>query len=185
MKTILILLSITLLAGSCTLNTSPSAQVVKRDSTPVKAPIYQPDTVKIIRKTAMPDIEGTYKATALEGDETEPCNLTLKITKKYNQYFYSLFLPGKVHRGAVTITLSNDPKQFTCMLTLEGIPWASYEGDISQVDDEHPAKELEVPVGIAMGLMKNELTFQNDGNAMNAYTVLEQCGQKYVRLVKQ
>jgi len=184
MKAILRSVIITVLAVSCTSNPSPSARVLKRDSQPAKTPPHKSNSVKA-SNSIMPAIEGLYKAAALEGEESEPCDLTIEIKKANTGYFYTLTLPGQIKKGAVTIAKSDDPQQFTCMLTLEGIKWASYEGNISQQDEEHPAKELEVPVGISMGYINNELTFQNDGNAMNAYTVLQECDQKYVRLVKQ
>jgi hypothetical protein len=158
--------------------------VLKRDSQPAKLPLHQLDTVNV-RNSATPAIEGLYKAAALEAEESQPCDLTIEIKKAGTKYVYTLTLPGNVKKGVVTISKSDDLKQFTCMLTLEGIKWASYEGNISQEDEGHPAKEMEVPVGITMGFINNELTFQNNGNAMNAYTVLEECDQKYVRLVKQ
>jgi len=189
MKALFIFSSVALLAVSCTSNSSTSVQAAKRDSQPVVAPLSRPDTakVKVRQKETWPPIEGFYKAAVSEGDESEPCKLTVEIIKKNNRYFYTLTLPGKVKKGTVTLSESDDLKQFTCLLTLEGIKWASYEGDISKEDDEHPAKakELEVPVGITMGYINNELAFQNDGNAMNAYTVLQECDQKFVHLAKQ
>jgi hypothetical protein len=185
MKALLISISVALLAVSCASNSSTSAQVVKHNSQSSVATPRQANTIKLSRETILSAIGGLYKAAALQGEESQPCNLTIEIKRISRQYVYTLTLPGKVKKGVVTLSQSDNPKQFSCMLTLEGIKWASYEGNISQEDDEHPAKELEVPVGITMGFINNELTFQNNGNAMNAYTVLEECDQKYVRLVKQ
>jgi len=185
MKALLIASSIVLLTVSCTSNSSTSPKVVKDNVQPKKVTIHLPDTVTTKQKATIPAIEGFYKAVALEGGESEACELTIEIRKKNNKYFYTLTLPGKIKKGAVTVSKSDDLKQFTCLVTLEDIKWASYEGDISNEDEEHPAKELEVPVGITMGFINNELAFQNDGNAMNAYTVIQECGQKFVHLVKQ
>lgn len=132
------------------------------------------------QKTFVPAIEGVYKATVAEGEESQPCQLTIEILKKLDRYSYNLTLAGKVKRGAVTISKSDDLKQFTCLLTLQGIKWASYEGDISREDDEHPVKKLKVPTDVTLGYINNELAFQNDGNAMNAYTVFAECDQKFV-----
>jgi hypothetical protein len=177
---------VTVIAASCTIKPSTSVQAIKQqNSQPAKAP-SSPSSVEGVSKTdTVPAIEGTYKAIVTEGDESEPCQLTIVIRKKDGKYHYTLTLPGKVRKGGVTISKSDDLKQFTCMLTFEGIQWASYEGDISNEDEKHPAKELELPVGITMGFMNNELTFQNYGNAMNSYTVIQECGQKFVYLAKQ
>jgi hypothetical protein len=171
------------IAMSCTSGPVASTQVAQPQHQ--KVLLHLADTITTRQKAIIPRIEGFYKAAVIEGDESEPCKLTIEIKKKNDRYFYTLTLPGKVKKGAITISKSDDLKQFTCMLTLEGIKWASYEGDISNEDEEHPAKEPEVSVGITMGFINNELTFQNDGNAMNAYTVLQECDQKFVRLVKQ
>ncbi|GGI49660.1 hypothetical protein GCM10011425_08720 [Mucilaginibacter galii] len=161
------------------------ASAQKQPAKQSKSPLRPSGVKKMGVKQTLPAIEGTYKAIVVPGDESQPCKLTVVIYKKNNKYRYILTTPGKVRRGAVTLFKSDDPKQFTCMITLEGIQWASYEGDISKVDDEHPAKEYELPVDITMGFINNELAFQNDGNAMNSYTVLAECDQKFVHLVKQ
>ena len=177
---------IAVIVASCTSKPSATVQSAKQqDTQAVKAPL-QPSFVEKVNKTdTAPAIEGTYKTVITEGDESEPCKLTIVIKKESGKYHYTLTLPGNVKKGLVTISKSDDLKQFTCLLTLEGIEWASYEGDISNEDEGHPAKELELPVGITMGFINNELAFQNDGNAMNAYTVIQECDQKFVRLVKQ
>jgi len=167
----------------CTLN--GSAQTKGYAPPREGVPFNKANIVRQSQKTIVPAIEGVYKAAVAEWDESQPCRLTIEIIKKMDKYSYKLTLAGKVKRGAITISKSDDLKQFTCMLTLQGIKWASYDGDISREDDEHPAKKMKIPTDVTLGFINNELAFQNDGNAMNAYTVFAECDQKFVHLKKQ
>lgn len=175
-----ILITFAAVTASCNTNPAPATQAVKQSSKQANTKTHNVTAVKPI-KAKLPSIEGVYKSVALAG-ESEPCNITLTIEKVSNKYVYKLSLPGKLKTGAVTIEKSDD---LSYILTLEGIEWASYEGNISEEDDENEAKEMELPVGISMELIENELMFQNYGNSMNSFHVLQECSQKYVRLVKQ
>jgi hypothetical protein len=44
---------------------------------------------------------------------------------------------------------------------------------------------METPVDIGATYVKDTLTIQNYGNAMNSYTKIEECGRKYIQLIKK
>ena len=136
----------------------------------------------VLNRSAFDAIEGLYiQKPDEEGGEN--CNLSLKIKKEKGKYYYTLSLQDTVIKGRVTVAKNKEKSDFEYAVTLEGIEWASYEGDVS--DENKPPQELDIPVGIEALWSNNELRFQNYGNSMNSYTVLEECGQKYIRLVKQ
>lgn len=132
--------------------------------------------------SAFDAIEGLYIQKPVE-EGGEKCDLSLKIEKAKGKYYYTLSLQDTVIKGMVTVAKNKEKSDLEYAVTLEGIEWASYEGDVS--DESKPPQELDIPVGIGAVLLNKELSFQNYGNSMNSYTVLEECGQKYIRLVKQ
>jgi hypothetical protein len=131
---------------------------------------------------SFPSIEGLYEQMS-DDESSESCNLAVKIEKLKGGFYYTLSLQDSVINGKVSVLKSEEGSDFKYMVTLEGIKWASYEGDVSDEDKPHP--QLKIPVGIEAGFSDNELVFQNYGNSMNSYTVFEQCNQKYIRLIKQ
>lgn len=122
------------------------------------------------------EIEGTYKS----GE----CNLSLIISKIKNDYEYVLKTSIRTLKGKATYTQNSSGEKY---IVLEGIQWDEYEGDISneEENDSIPQKELEIPVGIDALYVKDTLTIQNYGNAMNSYTKISECGLKYIQLIKK
>ncbi|MEN2402025.1 hypothetical protein GKZ90_0019705 [Flavobacterium sp. MC2016-06] len=120
-------------------------------------------------------IEGVYRS--------NECELSVVITKTKDGYDYLLKTSQRKVKGKASFTKSESGENY---LTLEGIKWDEYEGDISQEDetDSIPTKELEIPVGIDASYVKDTLTIQNYGNAMNSYTKISECGSKYIQLIK-
>lgn len=144
-------------------------------------PIKLKETNKKI--TVLPkSIEGIYKVINDESD-SEKCNLSIKLSHKNGEYYYnfksaSRELNGKVH-------FSRPIDENAIYITLEGIEWAEYEGDISnQENEDAKKKELELPVGIDGLFSENQIDIQNYGNSMNYYTKLEDCGKKFIHLEK-
>ncbi|MFC4480257.1 hypothetical protein [Flavobacterium chungangensis] len=91
-------------------------------------------------------------------------------------------------KGIANFTAEDSGDQY---LILEGIKWDEYEGDISNdeetdsiSDSKKQKKKLEIPVGIDASYVKDTLTIENYGNAMNSYTKLSECGEKYIQLIK-
>jgi hypothetical protein len=165
---------------SCTQRSSePKNRIIGKDTQPVNE-VKKPNSV--LKNAAFDAIEGLYIQKPYE-EGGENCNLSVKIKKEKGKYYYTLSLQDTVINGKVTVAKNNDKGDLEYAVTLEGIEWASYEGDVS--DESKPSKELDIPVGIETVLSNKELVFQNYGNSMNSYTVLEGCGQKYIRLVKQ
>lgn len=125
---------------------------------------------------------GHYVSVPISEGETESCSMTVDIVKKAGKYFYTL-TTDTTYKGSLKI--SKEGKD--TYVTFEGIPWAEYEGDISQDPEgegtERP--ELELPVGIDALFSGNEINIQNYGNAMNYYVKLASCGDKFIRLVKR
>lgn len=131
-------------------------------------------------------IEGVYKTQAKDdqtGDES-PCELTITITKKEGEYYYNLKSSARDVNGKVSF--SRDIESRETYITLEGIKWDEYKGDVSvQKMKKKNKKSRDVMAGIDGLFAENEITIQNDGNAMNAYTKLSECDRKYIRLVKE
>ena len=126
------------------------------------------------------NIEGVYKTENSE-NKIEPCNLIVTITKKNGKYYYNYKSESRTLNGKVSFYRDIDE----AYITLEGIKWAEYEGDVTNQDDEnYEEKELDLPIGINGSLSENEILIQNDGNAMNYYVKLNDCGVKYIYLKK-
>lgn len=133
---------------------------------------------KIVLKTneKRDEIEGTYTS--------KECDLSLAISKIKNEYQYILKTSIRTLKGKATYSKNSNGEKY---VTLDGIQWDEYEGDISNEDenDSIPAKELEIPVGIDALYTKDTLTIQNYGNAMNSYTKISECGLKFIQLIKK
>jgi hypothetical protein len=152
-----------LLSCSQKLEKSPSSENLKTKS----------DTLKVNPTNG---IEGRY--------QSDECNISLIISKIKNEYQYVFKTNFRTLKGKATYSHSSSGENY---LTLEGIQWDEYEGDISNENenDSIPAKELEIPIGIDALYVKDTLTIQNYGNAMNSYTKISECGLKYIQLIKK
>ena len=127
--------------------------------------------------SAKDSISGTYISKA------EDCNITLIISKDKKDYKYTFTTQNRSLKGKAVFSKSSSGEKY---ISLEGIQWDEYEGDISNEDDTDSdnSKELEIPVGIDALYVKDTLTIQNYGNAMNSYTKISECGLKYIQLIK-
>ncbi|MCR4033146.1 MULTISPECIES: hypothetical protein [Flavobacterium] len=163
-KIVIILFSFFLILSSC--NQKPATIPVTESS--------KTDTLSIVANSK-DEIEGTYKAA--------DCDLSIIISKIKNDYQYVFKTNLRTLKGKATYSKSSSCENY---ITLEGIQWDEYEGDISNEDenDSIPKKELEIPVGIDALYIKDTLTIQNYGNAMNYYTKISECGLKYIQLIK-
>ncbi|MCD0464529.1 hypothetical protein [Flavobacterium sp. ENC] len=136
---------------------------------------------------ALPALKSTE---SFEGIYTsEDCDLSVQITKTKEGYTYFLQTSERKLNGKASVTQNEAGEKY---VTLEGIQWDDYEGDISNEEEtdsvsnlEKTAKDIEIPVGIDASYVKDTLTIQNYGNSMNSYTKISECGAKYIRLVKQ
>ncbi len=125
-------------------------------------------------KHSKDEIEGTYQA--------DGCDFSIIISKIKNDYHYNFKTNVRTLKGKATYSKNSSGEKH---ITLEGIQWDEYEGDISNENDSIPQKELEIPVGIDALYVKDTLTIQNYGNAMNSYTKISECGLKYIQLIKK
>lgn len=125
---------------------------------------------------------GHYVSVPINEGEAKSCDITVDIVKKAGKYLYTL-TTDTTYKGSLKI--SREGKD--TYVTFEGIPWAEYEGDISQdpEGEETERPEMEIPVGIDALFSGNEINIQNYGNAMNYYVKLGSCGDKFIRLVKR
>lgn len=149
-------------------------------------------------KTAIIPQEQTKNTAALPAQKStesfegiytsEDCDLSVQITKTKEGYTYFLQTSARKLKGKASISQNEAGEKY---VTLEGIQWDDYEGDISNEDEtdsvsnrETTAKAIEIPVGIDASYVKDTLTIQNYGNSMNSYTKISECGAKYIRLIK-
>jgi hypothetical protein len=135
------------------------------------------EEINVSKVNSKDEVEGTYT-------DSGDCNISLIISKIKNDYQYVFKTSVRTLKGKATYSHSSSGENY---LTLEGIQWDEYEGDISNENenDSIPAKELEIPVGIDALYVKDTLTIQNYGNAMNSYTKISECSLKYIQLIKK
>lgn len=124
------------------------------------------------------DYAGTYKIVN-DSTETYNCDLSLNITKSTDGYIYCLITDKRNVKSSAVIKKQSDG----IYITLNNLPWDEYEGDVTNEKAEQ--QEKEVPLAVTALINGDSITIQNYGNAMNSYTVLSECGRKYIVLVKQ
>ncbi|MEJ7559271.1 MAG: hypothetical protein WKF66_13255 [Pedobacter sp.] len=120
-----------------------------------------------------------------EPDELAKCSITITIFKVGQRYNYRFKSDSRVLEGKVSLEANENKDGF--YITLEGIEWSEYEGELVIDEDGSSSskEELKIPVGI-QGLIKaNEIFIQNYGNSMNSYVQLGECGKKYIVLKRQ
>lgn len=137
--------------------------------------------------TEVPDIEGTYIYES-NSDINEKAVLT--ISENNQGFIYNLKTSARNVSGKISIT----DEDGSTYLTLEGIKWDEYLGDVSKEMDsgsetedtiQENEPEIKIPVGIGALLDVNEIVIQNGGNSMNYYVKLGEIDEKYIHFVKQ
>lgn len=124
-----------------------------------------------------PDISGSYE----QADTTnEGCPISVTIWKSSSGYRYKLTNAQKHYTGK--IKLERDAQSMG--IVFEGIPYAEYEGDVSQLDDQANRPQPKLPVGVGGLLNGDTILIQNYGNAMNYYVQFGGCQAKFITLVK-
>lgn len=138
-------------------------------------------TVTVANENLIPSAKDSISGTYIS--KAEDCNITLIISKDKKDYKYTFTTQNRSLKGKAVFSKSSSGEKY---ISLEGIQWDEYEGDISNEDDTDSdnSKELEIPVGIDALYVKDTLTIQNYGNAMNSYTKISECGLKYIQLIK-
>jgi hypothetical protein len=125
-----------------------------------------------------PDISGNYEQT----DSTDRgCPISVTIWKSATGYRYKLTNDQKYYTGKVKV--EKDADQRTGII-FEGIPYAEYEGSVSQLNDDAERPQPKLPVGVGGLLTGDTILIQNYGNAMNYYVQLGGCDAKFISLIK-
>jgi len=125
------------------------------------------------------EVEGYYVSEPMDG-ETETCNLSVRIKKVQGQYIYAFNIDGRILKGKVRITKTDDPNELG--IIFNEIQWAENNGDLSRTTK---AAKLKLPDSIEGVWSASGIIIQNYGNSMNSYMKIASCGQKYINMVKQ
>ena len=131
-----------------------------------------------LQLTPQNDFSGTYNVVN-DGTTTETCDFSIILKQEATGYSYELITDKRDVKGNASFQQEDEG----ALLTLEGITWDEYEGDIS--NEETANTEQELPVGVAIMVKNDTIHIQNSGNVMNSYTVFTECGKKYIVLAKQ
>ena len=104
-------------------------------------------------------------------------------SKKQKSIYLSLKTDLRDVKGKVGFVRDSPNELY---IVFEGIEWDEYLGDeTNEIDDDVEEKNTKIPVGIEAYVGNDTLTIQNNGNAMNSYTKIGECGRKYIFLIKQ
>ena len=144
----------------------------------------QKDVVQDTRERAESStpIVGTY-IVINEGGASDKCPMTLTISQAAEGYKYKLETESRSLTGKLLVQATQEKN--TLNISLEGIRWSEYEGELGDDGEPKVKGALELPVGIDGILQDNQISIQNSGNSMNYYVKLEECGRKYIVLKKQ
>lgn len=114
------------------------------------------------------------------------CPMQIEIIKEEYEYHYTMQTSEKKYRGPIRFSREfdiNDRSQ-TLWIVLQDFEWAEYKGSLMDVEDPDEVPSMEM-WGLDLYYAKGELMFQNYGNVMNYYVKMNECGEKYVRLLKE
>ncbi|SDD97674.1 hypothetical protein SAMN05216464_103218 [Mucilaginibacter pineti] len=166
-----------LILSSCQEPGKPEKQLHTTKATPAVLPVMQTQASAAPDKND-PDISGNYEQT----DTTDGgCPISVTIRKSADGYRYKLTNDQKHYTGK--IKLERDGDQSTGII-FEGIPYAEYEGDVSQLDDHGERPQPKLPIGVGGLLNGDTILIQNYGNAMNYYVQFGGCDAKFISLIK-
>ena len=126
---------------------------------------------------ALFEIEGHYQL-----KKGNSCKMNLTLYYQKNQLKYRLKTDTHDYSDDAEIEL-NDAKD-GYYITFKNIEWSEYLGGLDN-EGEPIDKNLEIPKSVSGTLYKDEILIQNYGNSMNYYVVFEDCGEKYIELVKK
>lgn len=129
-------------------------------------------------KTLLFNIEGNYE---FKKEETI-CKMNLTLYYQKNQLKYKLKTNTREFSDDAEIELNE--KKDGYYITFKNIEWSEYLGGLDN-EGEPIDKNLSIPENVSGTLYKNEIIIQNYGNAMNYYVVFDECGEKYIELIKK
>jgi hypothetical protein len=144
-------------------------------------------TSSSMNETMGPDTIAGYYKTVIEEDQSGACELSVEIYKTQAGYGYRFKSDVRDTIGEVSLIRDDRDEVY---LVFEGLPWDSYEGDIT--DEMGDTSEgvigtdsMEVPVGVDAFCLDDTLVIQNYGNATNSYNKIGECDRKYIYLIRQ
>ena len=100
---------------------------------------------------------GTYKT-----EDQKSCPIGLTITSKSDGYHYAIKIKNKVQEGRLKVSKIKDEVYLNFVGLIAKKP--KYEVEGQYID--------------------NSVVIQNEGNAMNKYTIFGACDEKYIELKK-
>lgn len=124
------------------------------------------------------DIAGFY---AVEQDsEAETCKkFNIRIVREKDNYGYMINTCDRTEKGP--IRFFRGEKEL--YVIFENFRWAEYAGDLNVENEEDIDWNREV-YGFDAEWDAGRLSFQNYGNSMNYYTIIEGCGGKFIELYR-
>lgn len=125
------------------------------------------------------DISGTYSVIN-EDTSVKSCTFSILLKQENTGYSYQLITDKRNIKGKTNFQQEDG----STLLTLEGIQWDEYEGDISN-ENKATKEEPELPEGVVIQVKNDTISIQNYCNAMNSYTIFSECSKKFIRLAKQ
>lgn len=136
------------------------------------------ETPKDKDKALLFDIEGNYSFK----DKSSACRLDLKLYYINEQLKYKIKTNTREISDNAKIVLNEKKDGYN--ITFEKIEWSENTG-ATDPEGKKSDKKLPLPQEIEGVLLKDEITIQNIGNAMNDYVKLGECDAKYIRLVRE
>ncbi|MFY1045499.1 hypothetical protein [Chryseobacterium sp. GP-SGM7] len=122
-------------------------------------------------------IEGIY-----EVKKEKDCRMSLILYYQKNQLKYKL--KTETHEFSDNAEIELNEKKDGYYITFKNIEWSEYLGGLDN-EGEPIDKNLELPNSVSGSLYKDQITIQNYGNSMNYYVVFDDCGEKYIELIKK
>lgn len=143
-----------------------------------------------VELTPSDEIVGIYTTESEWDDLADLCDcpMRLKIEEEAGKYIYTLRISQIQYRGDVSLSREIDhDNDETIYITLDGIPWAEWLGNIAHIEDEEDMPELMEISGVdgVWDSNRNSIMIQNTGNAMNYYVKLKECDCKYIYLSRK
>jgi len=134
--------------------------------------------IEALQLSPQVNFSGTYNVVN-DSTDFETCTFSIILKQKTTGYSYRLITDKRDVKGDAIFQKTDEG----AILTLKGITWDAYEGDIS--NEEAPNEELKLPEDVGIMVKNDTLNIQNYGNAMNSYTIFGECGKKFIILAKQ
>lgn len=152
----------------------------KEETVPVNNTVETPVNVEepstTSKKDSIPfDIVGTY----IYENKVAQCKIELTLFYKNQQLHYKMQTNARTLASTAEV-MQEDDRYY---VIFKNIKWSE---NLGYIDPERnaPAKNLPLPTEIMASFKKDEITFQNYGNAENYYMILKECDTKFIQLEK-